>query len=122
MHLVDLLYKIYYDTRNCERQTVHVKLYEFIILKQSDNTIHVTPILPSRIYARIDIPKNKLTSYCESRLVCELVNRGLSQHYCRNLTRGTAGLHLLNAVHTKLLSHIRLPACVQFLLHWCRIN
>jgi len=87
-------------------------LSEFTLLKHSHNTIHVTAILQSRIYARIVIPKNKLTSCCESRLVCELVNRGFSQHHCRNLTRGIEGLHLLNAVPTKLLSHIRLSACV----------
>jgi hypothetical protein len=70
--------------------------------------MHVTPILPARICGRIDILKYKRAFYCESRLVCELVNRGLSQRHCRKLTRGTAGLHLLNAVKTKILSRISL--------------
>jgi len=96
------------------RSPGHVKLSEFTILEHSNKTIHMTPILPSRIYWRVDIPKNKLSSCCEWRLVCEPVKRGLSQHHCRNLTCGTAGLHLLNAVQTKLLSHVGLSACVTF--------
>jgi hypothetical protein len=41
------------------------------------------------IHVRLNIPKNRRSSHCESRLVRELVNRGLSLHNSRHFTHRT---------------------------------
>ena len=62
--------------------TEHIYVIKHIpVIEHIDVTEHV--------YAHIDILNHKRTCHCESRHFREPVNRGLSEHHCRNFTRGT---------------------------------